>query len=77
MGFFLVYLIILTQSIAITNSMLNFGNFLTKNVITFDLTEIERKKRYPVSMKFFCTSNAAYKNVKIARKKARLFPKYF
>ena len=35
---------ILTQSIAITDSMFNFGNFLTKNAITFDQKEIERKK---------------------------------
>ena len=38
------YLNILTQSIAITDSMFNFGNFLTKNAITFDQKEIERKK---------------------------------
>ena len=41
---FLVYLNILTQSIAITDSMFNFGNFLTKNAITFDQKEIKRKK---------------------------------
>ena len=46
--------------------MFNFGNFLTKNGITFDLTEIERKKRYLVGMKFCCAPNAAIKNVKIA-----------
>ena len=40
----LVYLNILTQSIAITDSMFNLGNFLTKNGITFDQKEIERKK---------------------------------
>ena len=34
----------LTQSIAIKDSMFNFGNFLTKNAITFDQKEIERKK---------------------------------
>ena len=50
---------ILTQSIAITDSMFHFSKFLTKNDITFDLTEIERKKRYLVSMKFCCASNAA------------------
>ena len=38
------YLNILTQSIALTNSMFIFGNyFFAKNAITFDLTEIERK----------------------------------
>ena len=61
--------------IAIADSMLNFGKFWTKNAITFDLTEIERKKRYLVSMKFCCTSNAAIKNVKIAKKST--FPKIF
>ena len=55
--------------------MFNFGNFLTKNAITFDQKEIERKKRYLVGMKFCCASNAAIKNVKIARKKINFFPK--
>ena len=64
----LVYLNILTQSIANTNSMVNFGKFLTKNAITFNQKEIERKKGYHVSIKFCCASNAAIKNVKIARK---------
>ena len=63
--FFLVYLDILTQSIAITDSMFNFGKFLTKIVITFD----RKKKRYFMNMKFFCASNAAIKNVKMVRKK--------
>ena len=72
---FLVYLNILTQSIAITDSMFNFGNFLTKNAITFDQKEIERKKRHLVSMKFCCASNTAIKSVKIARKKINFFPK--
>ena len=75
--FFLVYLNILTQSIAITDSMFNFGNFLTKNAITFDQKEIERIKRYFVRMKFCCASNAAIKYVKIARKKSTFFSKYF
>ena len=73
----LVYLNILTQSIAITDSMFNFGNFLTKNAITLDQKEIETKKRYLVGMKFCCASNAAIKNVKIARKKINFFPKIF
>ena len=43
---FLVYVNILTQSIAITDSMFNFGNFLRKKAITFDLTDqIERKTK--------------------------------
>ena len=65
------------QSIAITDSMFNFGNFLTKNAITFDQKEIERKKLYLVGMKFRCASNAAIKNVKIARKKINFFSKIF
>ena len=69
--FFWVYLNVLTQSIAITDSIFNFGNFLTKKAITYDLIEIERKKeRYLVVMKFWCVSSAAIKNVKIARKKS-------
>ena len=71
----LVYLNILTQSIAITDSM--FGDFLTKNAITFDQKEIERKKLYLVGMKFRCASNAAIKNVRIARKKINFFSKIF
>ena len=47
------------------------------NAITFDQKEIERKKLYLVGMKFRCASNAAIKNVKIARKKSTFFPKYF
>ena len=67
----------LTESIAITAIMFNFGNFLTKNAITFDQKEIERKKLYLVGMKFRCASNAAIKNVKIARKKIKFFSKIF
>ena len=40
---FLVCSNILTKSIAITDSMFNFGKFFTKNAITF-ATKIERKK---------------------------------
>ena len=69
---------ILTQSIAITDSMFNFGNFLTKNAITFDPKEIERKKMYLVGMKFRCASNAAIKKMsKSQEKKSTFFPKYF
>ena len=70
---FLVYLNILTQSIAITDSMFNFGNFLTKNAITFDPKEIERKKMYLVGMKFRCASNAAIKKCQNRKKKNQLF----
>ena len=58
--------------------MFNFGKFLTKNAITFDLNRDRKKKRrYFGGMKFCCASNAAIKNVKIARKKSTFFPKYF
>ena len=74
---FLVYLNILTQSIAISDSMFNIDKFLTKkNAITFELIEIERKK-YFLGMKFCCASNAAIKNVKITRKKINFVPKTF
>ena len=53
--------------------MFNFGNFLTKNAITFDQKEMERKKIYLVGIKFRCASNAAIKNVKIKRKKINFF----
>ena len=43
-------------------------NFFTKDDITFDLTEIERKPKYFVDIKFCCVSNVAIKNVEIARK---------
>ena len=72
-----IHMNILTQSIAITDNMFNFGNILTKNAITFDQKEIERKKRYHGGMKFCCASNAAIKKFKIARKKINFFPKYF
>ena len=51
--------------------MFNFGNFLTKNAITFEQKEIERKKRYLVGMQFCCASNDAIKNVKIVSKKKK------
>ena len=57
--------------------MFNFGNFLTKNAITFYQKEIERKKKYLVCMKCCCASNAAIKKGKIARKKINFFSKIF
>ena len=75
--FFFVYLNILTQSIAITDSMFNFGNFLTKKRCNFGSKRDRKKKRYLVGMKFCCASNAAIKNVKIARKKLNFIPKIF
>ena len=69
----LVYLNILTQSIAITDSMFNFGNFLTKNAITFDQKEIERKKiisrRHEISLRIQC----CYKKCQNCKKKNQLF----
>ena len=38
-----------------------------KNVTTFDLTRIERKKLYFVGMKFCCASNAAIKKIQIPK----------
>ena len=63
---------ILTQSIAITDSIFNFDKFGARNAITFDLTEIERKKNS--RMKFCCASNAAIKKAKIARKNQSFSP---
>ena len=60
-----------------TDSMFNFGNFLTKNAITFDQKEIERKERYLVGMKFCCASNAAIKKCQNRKKKINFFPKIF
>ena len=53
------------------------ATFWQKNAITFDQKEIERKKIYLFNMKFRCASNAAIKNVKIARKKITFFSKIF
>ena len=65
---------ILTQSIAITVSMLNFGNIFTKkNAINFYLTEI---KKYIIWLKLCCVSNNTIKNVEIAEKN-QPFPKCF
>ena len=74
----LVYLNILTQSIANTDSMFNFGNFLTKNAITFDPKEIEIKKnisrRHEISLRIQC----CHKKVsKPQEKKSTFFQKYF
>ena len=68
-----------TQSIAITDtcSMFNIGNVLTKNAITFDQKEIERKKIYLVGMKFCCASNAAIKKCQNRKKKINFFSKIF
>ena len=57
------------DSVNCNHIIINFGKFLTKSAITFDPKEIERKKMYLVCMKFRYASNAAIKNIKIARKK--------
>ena len=72
----LVYLNILTQSIAITDSMFNFGNILTKHAITFDQKEIERKKIYLVGMNFL-RIQCCHKKCQNRKKKIKFFPKIF
>ena len=62
----------MTQSIAITDSMFNFGNFLTKNTITFDHKEIERKKSRRHENLLHIKKCQNCKN-----KKQTFFPKYF
>ena len=74
---FSLFLNIMTKSIAITDSMFNFGNFFTKNAITFDLTMIERKKLYFICMTFCCASNGAIKHLKITRKKSTFIQFFF
>ena len=74
--FFLVYLNILTQSIAITDSMFNFGNSLTKKAITFDQKEIERKKRYLVETRrheILLRIQCCHKKCQNCKKKNQLF----
>ena len=65
----------MTQSIAIIDSMFNFGKFFTKNDVTFDLTEKERKYIF-VNMKFCCASNDAIKLSK-SQEKINHFPQKF
>ena len=63
----------MTQSIAITDSMFNFGQFLTKNAITFDQKEIERKKKISRRDEILLCIQCCHQNVKIARKKKSTF----
>ena len=58
-------------------SMFNLGKFFIKNAITFNLTKIERKKKYFITMKFCCASNGALKNLIIARKKLTFLQFFF
>ena len=68
---------ILTQSIAITDSMFNFGNFLTKNAITFDQKEIERKKDISWHDISLCIQFCHKKCQNRKKKKSTFFPKYY
>ena len=74
--FFLVCLNILTKSIAITDSMFNFGKFFTKNAITFDLTKIEKKNIFHLREIFFRIQwcHQIFKNRK---KENQLFLQFF
>ena len=66
---------ILTQSIAITDSMFNFGNFLTKNAITFDQKEIERKKEISRRHEILLRIQCFHKKCQNCKKKNQLFSK--
>ena len=74
---FLVYMNILTQSIAITDSMFNFGNFLTKNAITFDQKEIERKKKISRRHEILLRIQFCHQKCQNHKKKINFFPKIF
>ena len=71
----LVYLNILTQSIAITDSMFNFGNFFINNAITFDLTEIEKKKsrQHEILLRIQC----CHQKCQNRKRKISIFSKIF
>ena len=70
---FLVYLNILTQSIAITDSMFNFGNFLTKKRYNFwskrDRKKINISRRHEISLRIQC----CHKKCQNRKKKNQLF----
>ena len=57
--------------------MFNFGNFLTKNAITFDPKEIERKKnisrRHEISLRI----QSCHKKCQNRKKKINFFSKIF
>ena len=70
------YLNILTQSIAITGNMFNFGNFCTKNGIAIDLTEIEKPKTFrghEILLRIQCCHQKCQNH----KKKSTCFPKCF
>ena len=75
---FFVYLNILTQSVAITDSMFNIDNYLTKKtLLTFDQKEIEKKKisrRHEVVLRIQCCHK---KMSKSQEKNSTFFLKYF
>ena len=61
-----------------TDSMFNFGNFLTKNAITFDQKEIERKKKISRRHEILLRIQCCHKKMsKSQEKKQTFFPKYF
>ena len=66
------------DSVNCNHSMFNFGNFLTKNAITFDPKEIDRKKknisrRHEISLRIQC----CHKKCQNRKKKNQLFSKIF
>ena len=68
------YLNISTQSIAITDTMFNFGNFLTKNAITFDQRDRKKKKtsrQHEILLRIQC----CHQKCQNRKKKNQLFPK--
>ena len=64
---------ILTQSVAITDSMFNFGNFLTKNAITFDQKETVRKKKISRRHEILLRIQCGHKKCQNRTKKNQFF----
>ena len=63
---------------AITDSMFNFGNFLTKkNAITFDQKEIERKKKISRRHEILLRIQCSHKKCQNRKEKKNFFPKIF
>ena len=68
----------LTKSIAITDSMFNFGNFFTKKTaITFDLTKIERKKNIFHLHEILLRIQWCHQKFKNRKKKTNFFTIFF
>ena len=68
---------ILTQPIAITESMFNFGKFLTKNAVTFDLAEMERKKKISGRHEILLRIQSCHQEWQNRKKKIFLQNRYF